>query len=380
MKTLQGKASGAFAPFVGEVTFAGRPFHARSGAVLVTDRLGVSSLGYRGCIVSGEGRKGSWFPHHVHAVGDVSCLHEGDIVGLDDSGRIRVLWEEGSAQNCLFLTERCNCRCVMCPQPPARSDSQPFLREAGEVLNLLRGKRLSDCCLTGGEPTLAGEDFFRLLRRAAREHPEALVSVLTNGRLFADRDFAGKLAGVPARNVLFCVSLHSEIDTVHDGMTGVRGSCAQTQQGLYRLASMGFSVEIRTVITRCNYRYLPSLAEHIGNYFPFCAHCVFMGLEMHGHAAEHAAQLDVAPPQFAPYLKEAVRTLERRGVPVSVYNVPLCLCPEEVRPRACRSISAWKNVYLPPCFSCVEKERCCGFFSTSATLPEAFVKPFTEGE
>ncbi len=376
MKTLQGKPSGAFAPVLGEATFAGKPFSSRGRAVLVTDRLGIASFGYRGCIVSGEGRAGSWFPHHVYDVGDVSLLHEGDIVGMDDSGRICVLWEEGSAQNCLFLTERCNCRCIMCPQPPAAKDSQPFLRQAEEVLNLLRGKKISDCCLTGGEPTLAGGDFFRLLRRAALEHPEALISVLTNGRLFSERAFVRKLAGVPSRNVLFCVSLQSELDTLHDAVTGVKGSCAQTQQGLYHLAAHGFAVEIRTVISRYNYRYLPALAEHVGNYFPFCAHCAFMGLELHGHAESNASQLEVFPDEYAPYLKKAVRTLERRGVPVSVYNIPLCLCPEEVRPRACRSISSWKNVYLPACSFCTQKEQCCGFFSTSSTLPEAFIKPF----
>ena len=380
MMTLHGKASGAFSSITGEVTFTGRPFHSRGRAVLVTDRLGLSSLGYRGCIVSGGGRAGSCFPHHVCDVEDASHLHEGDIVSMDGSGRIRVLWEEGSSQNCLFLTERCNCRCVMCPQPPAPSDSQPFLRQAEEVLNLLRGKKISDCCLTGGEPTLAGEDFFRLLRRAALEHPEALISVLTNGRLFSDKAFVRHLAGTPSRNVLFCVSLQSELDALHDEITGVKGSCVQTQQGIYHLAAHGFAVEIRTVISRYNYRYLPAFAEHIGNYFPFCAHCALMGLELHGHAEENARKLEVSPPEYAPYLKEAVRILERRGVPVSVYNVPLCMCPEEVRPRACRSISSWKNVYLPACSFCIQKEHCCGFFSTSASLPEEFLKPFTEGE
>ena len=248
-----------------------------------------------------------------------------------------------------------------------------------EVLELIRGRSISDYCITGGEPTLAGKAFFDILRRSAREHPEALISVLTNGRLFSDRAFVRRLAGIPAENVLFCVSLHSELDAVHDAMTGVRGSCAQTQQGIYNLAGYGFFVEIRTVISQYNCRYLAEFAEHLGNYFPFCAHVAFMGLELHGHAETNRDRVEVSPEAYAPCVKDAVLTLVRRGIPVSLYNIPLCLCPAEVRGYARRSISDWKNIYLPRCRSCALREECCGFFSTSSALPETFIKPFTSG-
>ena len=378
MLTLKGRASEAFSSFVGEVTFAGRPFYARSRAVLVCEELTHAAMGYKGCITSGG--RGSWFhPHHIYGVEQPGLLHEGDIVAMDGTGTIEVLWEEGSSQNCLFLTENCNCRCVMCPQPPAQSDPARFLRQAEEVLELIRGRSISDCCITGGEPTLAGKAFFDILRRSAREHPEALISVLTNGRLFSDRAFVRRLAGIPAENVLFCGSLHSELDAVHDAMTGVRGSCAQTQQGIYNLAGYGFFVEIRTVISQYNCRYLAEFAEHLGNYFPFCAHVAFMGLELHGHAETNRDRVEVSPEAYAPCVKDAVLTLVRRGIPVSLYNIPLCLCPAEVRGYARRSISDWKNIYLPRCRSCALREECCGFFSTSSALPETFIKPFTSG-
>ena len=379
MLTLQGKASGSFSSLVGDVTFTGRPFHARSRAILVCKELTRSALGYKGCITSG--RRGTWFhPHHIYEVENTGRLHEGDIVAMDGAGHIEVLWEEGSSQNCLFLTENCNCRCVMCPQPPSQSSPERFLRQAREVLRLIRGRNISDCCLTGGEPSLAGDAFFDILRQCTLEHPEALVSVLTNGRAFADREFSFRLAGIPSRNVLFCVSLHSEVDTLHDAITGVKGSCAQTQQGIYRLASLGFAVEIRIVLSRCNYRYLAEFAEHIGNYFPFCAHCAFMGLELHGWAEKHKDMLTVSPVEYGAYLKEAVLTLARRGIPVSLYNVPLCMCGSALQRYARKSISSWKNRYLPQCDACVMKDQCCGFFSTSSEVPEEFVKPFTEKE
>ncbi len=48
-------------------------------------------------------------------------LEEGDIVRLS-AGAIRVVYRKASPHNVLFVTERCNSRCVMCSQPPREID------------------------------------------------------------------------------------------------------------------------------------------------------------------------------------------------------------------------------------------------------------------
>lgn len=377
MMTLHGTSSRKFSSFIGEITTQGQPFYDRKTYILVTENMDYHSLGYRGCITSGNKGK-FYYPDHVYHVENTENLHDGDIVGLDEFGNIEVLWESSSHQNCLFLTERCNCRCKMCPQPPRDSDSSIFFNQAEKILDLLKGKQISDCCLTGGEPTLVGDRFFSLLRRCTSEHPEAFITVLSNGKLFSSRDFTRRLSGISPEKCMFCISLHSEVDILHDDIVGACGSCSETQQGIYNLASVGFSVEIRIVISQYNYKYLVQFAEHIYNYFPFCAHCAFMGLELHGYAAERASELDVVPSEYGAYLRDAVLTLHRRGIPVSVYNIPLCMCPPEIRKFSAKSISSWKNVWINKCNVCVEKEHCCGFFSTSISIHEELVKPFTE--
>jgi hypothetical protein len=54
----------------------------------------------------------------------------------------------------------------------------------------------------------------------------------------------------------------------------------------------------------------------------------------------------------------------REGVPVSVYNLPLCVLDRSVWHVAAQSISDWKNAYLPVCTECKVRPRCAGFFST----------------
>ena len=374
MITIYGKASRDFAPIIGEATFSPKKFYDRSRYILLSNTLDFGSLAYKGCVITGD--KGRFYhPDHIYQTEDINKIKEGDIIKLDGSGRIDVLWEINSTQNCLFLTENCNCRCVMCPQPPTSINSKIFINDANNVLDLIHEKNITDICLTGGEPSLTGKSFFNILYRCVDEHPNARIHILTNGKLFADKDFANQLSGVPVKNILFCVSLHSEVDTLHDEIVGTTGSYAKTQQGIYNLASMGFPIEIRVVVSRYNYIHLPEFAKHLYNYFPFCTHYALMGLELHGLAESNIELVNISPDKYMPYLREAVLTMARRELPVSIYNIPLCFCPEDIKNFARQSISSWKNIYLPACSECCAKEKCCGFFSTSVSLDRKWVKP-----
>jgi hypothetical protein len=42
---------------------------------------------------------------------------------------------------------------------------------------------------------------------------------------------------------------------------------------------------------------------------------------------------------------------------------------------AVRSISDWKNEYLPECSSCIDKPNCTGFFASTKALYLGAVKP-----
>lgn len=376
MRTIKGQTSGGFAPIIGEVTTVGKPFYARSKAILVTPYLDMGCLGYAGCITSGE--KGTFLhPHTLWHADAVDQAKEGDIVCLSDNGTATVVWEKDSYQNALLLTEACNCNCLMCPQPPQKHDPT-LVRQAEKVLDLLCRKPVSHLCITGGEPTLLKDSFIRLLGRCTREHSEAIINILTNGKAFSNIAFAREVVRAASKNTVFCVSFHSEIDQIHDELVGKEGSFNETQHGIYNLAQCGAHIEIRHVITKLNYRRLLHFAEHIYNYFPFCSHYALMGLELCGHAATNAERIAVSPHEYKEELTQAVLYMYRRGLPVSVYNIPLCLCDPRIRPFARQSISAWKNRYVPQCSGCTRQEDCAGFFSTSASLPLEHIQPIKE--
>lgn len=146
---------------------------------------------------------------------------------------------------------------------------------------------------------------------------------------------------------------------------GIPGSFRQTVKGLHNLALFRQRVEIRIVMFRKNYQRLPSMAEFIYRNFPFVVHVAFMGMECTGLASTNLDQLWIDPTEYALELKAAVLHLYRRAIPVSIYNLPLCLIPHEVWGFSKDSISTWKKIYLNQCEDCKMRQNCGGFFSTS---------------
>ena len=50
-----------------------------------------------------------------------------------------------------------------------------------------------------------------------------------------------------------------------------------------------------------------------------------------------------------------------------IYNHQLCTLPQQLWPLSRKSISTWKNIYLPICEKCQEKPNCGGFFTSALT-------------
>ena len=373
MRIIKGRPSRSFHSVIGEISRSPRPVYTRKDTILVTSKLDGGSIGYKACITSGN--KGRFFhPDHIYDCCDMDSLHDGDIVCINSDGTVQILWESSSADNSFMLTESCNCKCLMCPQPPKPHEDK-LLDESYQILDLLHGKDIKHICITGGEPTLLGDRFIQFLDKCIREHPSAHIAVLTNGKTFSNCEFTKRVAKTATDNVCFCVSLHSEVNTLHDYLVGVKGSFSDTQRGLYNLAEYGCRIEIRHVISRDNARYLHSFAEHMYNYFPFCSHYAFMGMELYGNAADNKNIVDISPYEYRHELRDAVLYLYRRGLPVSIYNIPLCLCDPDVRKFARQSISSWKNSYIEKCEDCSAKKDCTGFFTTSITLPINHIQP-----
>jgi His-Xaa-Ser system radical SAM maturase HxsC len=303
-------------------------------------------------------------------------LAEGDIVSINNSGLIRVLYRRKSIHNSLFATSACNNNCIMCSQPPIESDYQSYLDENLKIIELADSSTEA-LGITGGEPTLLNEDLFLIIEQCNRYLPDTHLHLLSNGRLFRFEGYVKKLAALTKSRLTVAIPINSDIDNEHDFIVQNKHAFDQTIMGILNLARYKIPVEIRVVIHKLNYKRLKNIAEFIYRNLPFTYHVAFMALEPIGLADENISLLWIDPAEYKSQLRDGILFLAKRGINVSIYNHQLCIISEDVREYSCKSISDWKVGFLPCCSNCLQANNCGGLFESA--LPQyhsSYIKPF----
>ena len=274
-------------------------------------------------------------------------------------------FEIDSNSNILFVIDQCNNHCIMCCQPPKKRDDFDYYFKKNIALVKSAPKETKEVCITGGEPTLAGDKLFELVKIVREELPDTVIQILSNGRTFKNHTFAHHLKEVGGDKVFVGVPLHSDYAGDHDRIAGAKGAFYETMLGLYNLGNEEIPVELRIVINKMNYHRLPQMAEFIFKNLYFAAWTAWMGMEDTGYATKNSKQIWIEPIEYIPQLCSAIKYLSEWDLPASIFNIPLCLLPEEYHQYAAQSISDWKTRFLDICDECVMKEKCCGLFATS---------------
>lgn len=301
----------------------------------------------------------------ITAARDPAVIQPGDVVRLrPNASLVSVLYRRTSTANTLFITERCNSRCLMCSQPPRDEDDSWRIGELHKLVDLI-DRADPWLGMSGGEPTLIGDKLRGLIDACLARLPDTRLHILTNGRAFADRGLAEALAEGLGDQVTWAVPLYGDTAQLHDEVVDAPGAFEETLQGLYELGRLGADVEIRVVLHKLTIERLPQLASLIYRRLPFVRHVALMGLEPMGYAKANRERLWIDPADYMAPLADAVFHLDHRGLAASIYNLPLCILPEHLRPFARQSISDWKNNFPTECGPCALKSSCSGFFTSA---------------
>jgi His-Xaa-Ser system radical SAM maturase HxsC len=190
--------------------------------------------------------------------------------------------------------------------------------------------------------------------------------------------YAQKIAQVRHPDLMFGVPLYSDLADRHDFVVQAKGAFDQTVRGLLNLARCGVRIEVRVVIHRQTYERLPDLARFLLRNMPFVEHVALMGLEMTGYTRLNLEALWIDPHDYQQELSKAVEILDRGRMRVSIYNHQLCLLDRSLWPFAVKSISDWKNEYMPECDGCAVKNDCGGFFSSARLRYSKYIHAIAE--
>ena len=303
-------------------------------------------------------------------------LTEGDLVVINTDGNINTLYRVNSHHNTLLATERCNSNCLMCSQPPRDKNDIPRLYEIYQKLIPLIPKDCVELGLSGGEPTLMGELFFKTLETLKEHLPDTEIHVLSNGRSFAWHSMAERLGSINYDRLMLGIPVYADYYQTHDYIVQAKDAFNQTILGLHNLARYNQRIEIRVVLHKQSIPRLTKLAKYIYKNLPFAEHVTFMGLEFIGYTPHNIEKLWIDPHDYVNELAEAVEFLAGQGMNVSIYNSQLCVMPEQLWKYCRKSISDWKNSYLPECEKCSKFQDCGGLFTWNLAKHSDHIKAF----
>jgi His-Xaa-Ser system radical SAM maturase HxsC len=202
--------------------------------------------------------------------------------------------------------------------------------------------------ITGGEPTLYGQDFIKLIQHLKNWLPETALHILSNGRAFADMNFSKTYADVNHKDSMLGIPVYSSDATRHDYIVQANNAFDETIRGILNLKKFNQKVELRVVIHKQTIDGLVDLAEYIARNLLFVDQVALMGLEMMGFTRANLDELWIDPFEYKDHLSRAVQILKSYGINVLVYNHQLCIVNKDFEANYVKSISDWKSISSQP--------------------------------
>jgi len=290
-------------------------------------------------------------------------MEDGAIVRIENGTLFITIRPSSNAQT-LFFTSKCNHYCLMCSEPPQTANDDYLISDNMKIIELL-DKDLEVIGISGGEPTLLGDNFIKIVKKIREELPETTIRVLTNGRAYTNEKFVKELADVAGEYLVSEIPLYNAYYAKHDYIVQARNAFFETIEGFYNCAKHGLRTDVRIVISKQNYNDLDDLIYFIYKNIPFVEHIALMGLEYIGFAVNNIRDIHISPLEYKEQLKDAIHLSRKYSLNVSIYNLPLCLVHEDVRRYAQQSISDWKNEFSDVCNGCDMRDQCSGMFTST---------------
>lgn len=294
-----------------------------------------------------------------------------DVFELLENGVLVRRIDVQAEDNVLFITGHCNSNCLMCPSPEysRRMDEKPNIPKQLKLASHMPIS-LPHITITGGEPFLAGKPIFDLLDFLKHKFNQTEFLILTNGRIFCMKEYAGRFNETAPAGILVGIPVHGSTAEIHDRITQSEGSFVQTAAGIENLLRQNVRVEIRIVVSALNYQDLMNIGKLIADRFPNVAHVSIIAMEMTGAARVNKEQVWISYQSVKEEVRKLTDYLIAHQIDVQLYNFPLCTIDPSQWMLARKSISPHKVRYSEKCSDCRVKKQCGGLFAGTIAMEE----------
>ncbi|MCX7958524.1 MAG: radical SAM protein [Deltaproteobacteria bacterium] len=217
----------------------------------------------------------------------------------------------------LRTDRRCNNHCLFCHDSETQNgeliETDVLKREIKEAA----GQGFSRLILSGGEPTIH-PDIISLIE-FAKKCGYKWVQIISNGRMFAYRDFTESAAKAGLNEVT--ISLHSHIERIADSLTDIKGSFRQTLEGIGNLKRQNLIISIDIVINRLNLNHLRDTMEFFHKKYGITEFDL-LHLTPFGRALENYRMLKTDPEDEQRELRRVIRYAKENNIVVWTNRVP----------------------------------------------------------
>jgi MoaA/NifB/PqqE/SkfB family radical SAM enzyme len=173
----------------------------------------------------------------------------------------KILNRESSAvekRNWIRLTSLCNNRCSFCLDSDAHNGTVTGVMNVKAQILSGRKNGATRLILSGGEPTIHPNyvDFIKF----GKSLDYRRIQTVTNGRMFAYKDFTKKTIDAGLGEVTF--SVHGHTAKLHDALVGCPGAFDEEMRGVDNVLADGRAiVNIDIVLTRKNIAHVRDIME-----------------------------------------------------------------------------------------------------------------------
>lgn len=267
---------------------------------------------------------------------------------------------------------KCNNRCIMCTNPRVFSLSSPqknydLKTQILKWTDFSKGKKVYENStdntyinITGGEPTLH-PDFFALLWFLRRKAPKLPITLLTNGRKFADEKFLEKFSKIAIPPFCVAVSFHSCEKKIFDTITGISNSYYEVLKGIDNLFKyFKQEIEFRIVLHKLNIKSLGKTLVFLKNRYKNYRnwHITLIHYEIEGMALKNRKKIFLRLTSSADMIYKNFEIL--KGINFRLYHFPLCILKPDLRKYAMITLPIEERVYPKKCNGCIFKKECVG--------------------
>lgn len=371
MKTTNGNSFNINSVIMGRITR--NKFHLINKKKYILINNGKNYVKGYACLINNNYKSEKVRYPFIYNVQNIDILRDNDIALVNRNGNIIVLFEDESDTNSIFITSKCNCNCIMCPQERFDEENNENIAINLRLIDLIP-KNTKCLAITGGEPTLKKDGLIEIIRHCKNKLPNTSLLLLTNGILFESIEYVRDIVKIGHPNIDFEIPLYSDINDDHNNIVNCNGFY-KTIKGIYNLYLFKQNVSLRNVILKLNYERLPQYAEFIYRNLPFIQHIAFMQMETRALALKNIDDIWIDPYLYQSELEESINMLNQRQIKISIYNAQLCILNKTLWKYARKSISLWKNIYLKECEQCKRRNDCAGFFETSNEIHSKYIKP-----